>query len=55
MADMDSRAQLAAMLAEQALQVATKLKPGSWESVQALSTLSIAQSLLTMNQQQQEP
>ncbi len=54
MTHVDSRARLAAMLAEQAPQVASKLKPGSWETVQALSTLSIAQSLLTKNQKQQE-
>lgn len=34
-------------LAAQAAATAAKLKPGTWEAVQALATLSIAESLLT--------
>jgi hypothetical protein len=37
-------------LADQAADVAAKLKPGSWESVQALALTSIAQSLAVMAQ-----
>ncbi|HET8615393.1 MAG TPA: hypothetical protein VFL94_07695 [Actinomycetales bacterium] len=33
-------------LADQATTVAEKLKPGTWEAVQALALLSIAQSLV---------
>ncbi|WP_353809903.1 hypothetical protein [Agromyces sp. SYSU T00194] len=40
-------ARLADAYAAQAAQTAAKLKPGTWESVQALATLSIAQSLLS--------
>lgn len=36
----------ATALAQQAAQVAAKLKPGTWDSVQAMATLSIAHSLL---------
>ena len=32
-------------LADQAAAVAAKLKPGTWEAVQALALVSIAQSL----------
>jgi hypothetical protein len=39
-------------LADQATDVAAKLKPGSWESVQALALVSIAQSLAAMAQDQ---
>jgi len=35
-------------LADQAQEVAAKLKPGTWESVQALALVSIAQSLASM-------
>ncbi len=35
-------------LANQATDVAAKLKPGSWESVQALALASIAHSLASM-------
>lgn len=35
-------------LADQAVSVAQKLKPGTWEAVQALALASIAQSLATM-------
>ncbi len=35
-------------LAEQATNLAEKLKPGTWEAVQALALASIAQSLVTM-------
>lgn len=33
-------------LADQAVAVADKLKPGTWEAVQALALASIAQSLV---------
>ena len=39
-------------LADQAADVAAKLKPGSWESVQALALVSIAQSLAAWPQEQ---
>lgn len=42
----DEAAHLAASYAAQAAEVASKLKPGTWEAVQALATLSIAQSLV---------
>ena len=35
-------------LADQATEVATRLKPGTWESVQALALASIAQSLASI-------
>ena len=35
-------------LAEQATNLAEKLKPGTWEAVQALALASIAQSLAAM-------
>jgi hypothetical protein len=35
-------------LADQAAQTAAKLKPGTWDAVQALALVSIAQSLATM-------
>ncbi|WP_156400076.1 hypothetical protein [Phycicoccus sp. Soil748] len=35
-------------LANQATATAEKLKPGTWESVQALALASIAQSLVAM-------
>ena len=38
----------ASELANQAGEVAAKLKPGTWESVQAIALLSIAQSLATI-------
>jgi hypothetical protein len=38
-------------LAEQATNLAEKLKPGTWEAVQALALASIAQSLATMSEQ----
>jgi hypothetical protein len=41
-------------LADQAVEVAAKLKPGSWESVQALALASIAQSLAALAQQQSD-
>ncbi|GAA4361647.1 hypothetical protein GCM10023145_38690 [Angustibacter luteus] len=37
-------------LAEQATKLAEKLKPGTWEAVQALALASIAQSLATMSE-----
>lgn len=42
-------AQLAAGYASKAAEVAGKLKPGTWEAVQALAMLSIAESLITQN------
>ena len=38
----DAQVAHAAALARQAQEVASKLKPGSWESVQALALTSIA-------------
>ena len=35
-------------LAEQATELAAKLKPGTWDAVQALALVSIAQSLASM-------
>ena len=37
-------------LADEATQVAAKLKPGSWEAVQALALASTAQSLVAMSE-----
>lgn len=37
--------------ADQAAATASKLKPGNWEAVQALATLSIAESLLARGQE----
>ena len=39
-------------LADQATEVAAKLKPGTWDSVQALALASIAQSLASIAEQQ---
>lgn len=39
-------AQRAEAYASQAAQTAAKLKAGTWEAVQALATLSIAESLI---------
>ena len=39
-------------LADRAAEVAEKLKPGTWESVQALALVSIAQSLASIAEQQ---
>ena len=38
-------------LANKASEVAANLKPGTWESVQAMALLSIAQSLATIAEQ----
>jgi len=38
-------------MADQATELASKLKPGTWEAVQALALASIAQSLATMAQE----
>jgi hypothetical protein len=38
-------------LADQAVELAAKLKPGTWEAVQALALASIAQSLATMSEE----
>ena len=46
MSEASQHEQLAAALANQADQVASKLKAGTWDSVQALAALSIAHSLL---------
>jgi len=35
-------------LADQAAEVAAKMKPGTWDAVQALALVSIAQSLATI-------
>ncbi len=37
-------------LADEATKVAAKLKPGTWEAVQALALASIAQSLVAMGE-----
>ena len=39
-------------LADQAAEVAAKLKPGTWDSVQALALVSISQSLATIAERQ---
>lgn len=39
--------------ADQAATTASKLKPGTWEAVQALATLSIAESLLARGSESQ--
>lgn len=46
MANAYDAARLAESYADLAAATAGKLKPGTWESVQALATLSIAQSLV---------
>ena len=43
----DDAARSAAAHAAQAAEVALKLKPGTWDAVQALATLSIAESLVS--------
>ena len=40
-------------LADQAAEVAAKMKPGTWDAVQALALVSIAQSLATIADQHQ--
>ena len=42
-------------LADQATELAAKLKPGTWDAVQALALVSIAQSLASMVQEQSSP
>ena len=42
-------------LADQATELATKLKPGTWDAVQALALVSIAQSLAAIAQAQSSP
>lgn len=42
----------AQQLADQAAELASKLKPGNWDAVQALALASIAQSLATIAQNQ---
>jgi hypothetical protein len=46
MTNNDDAARRAQEYADQAAKTAAGLKAGSWESVQALATLSIAQSLV---------
>ena len=46
MTNHDDSAALAAAYAAQAAATASKLKAGTWDAVQALATLSIAESLL---------
>lgn len=43
----DDAARSAAAHAAQAAEVALTLKPGTWDAVQALATLSIAESLVS--------
>ncbi|MEV8181727.1 hypothetical protein [Specibacter sp. NPDC078692] len=45
----DENARLAADYANKAADVASKLKPGTWDAVQSLALLSIAQSLVAQN------
>lgn len=45
----DKNAQLAADYANKAAEVASKLKPGTWDSVQSLALLSIAHSLVAQD------
>ena len=42
-------------LADQASELAAKLKPGTWDAVQALALVSIAQSLASQAQQESSP
>lgn len=42
-------------LADQATELAAKLKPGTWDAVQALALVSIAQSLAAIAQAQSSP
>jgi len=42
-------------LADQATELAAKLKPGTWDAVQALALVSIAQSLASLAQEQSSP
>lgn len=42
-------------LADQATELAAKLKPGTWDAVQALALVSIAQSLAAIAQEQSSP
>jgi hypothetical protein len=39
-------------LADQAAEVAAKMKPGTWDAVQALALVSIAQSLASIADRQ---
>jgi len=45
----DENARLAAEYADKAAEVASKLKPGTWDAVQSLALLSIAQSMVAQN------
>jgi hypothetical protein len=42
-------------LADQATELSAKLKPGTWDAVQALALVSIAQSLASMAQEEGSP
>ncbi len=53
MSNGNDTANLAENYADQATATANKLKPGTWEAVQALATLSIAQSLLSQGSSSQ--
>lgn len=44
----DEIVRVAARLAQQATDTAAKLKPGTWDAVQALALASIAQSLTAL-------
>jgi len=50
MSNKEDAARRAEALATQAAEAAGKLKVGTWESVQALATLSIAQSLIARSE-----
>lgn len=53
MSNGNDAANLAENYADQAAAAASKLKPGTWEAVQALATLSIAQSLISQGSSSQ--
>ncbi|WP_157884168.1 hypothetical protein [Arthrobacter alpinus] len=54
MSNENEAARRAENYADQAAATASKLKPGNWEAVQALATLSIAESLLARGSRSQE-
>lgn len=49
MNDLSQASRRAEDYAERAALAVTKLKPGTWESVLALATLSVAESLIAQN------
>ncbi|MHA7176148.1 hypothetical protein ACX80D_05785 [Arthrobacter sp. Sr24] len=53
MSNDNDAARRAESYADQAATIASKLKPGNWEAVQALATLSIAESLLARGSESQ--